>query len=211
MIYFLDSDPGKAVDALARKHIGCMLNNACSVVSTVLYNKGYIVSSKPYNKNKELIKWASSTNTNLNWVIDYGIHLSNKYNVIFGKDRNIKINFHDYKGAPIINKIGLKDFPLLLPAQYKEKDIVNSYRNYYVDKIDMVDYKSQEVPPWFTEKYSCKNEVIFLGYFEELQTSLRLFKRGDTLSVEKLIDNTWTNFNIFTLEERLIIERILKK
>lgn len=210
MIYFLDSSPELSGNYLARKHIRCMLNSACSVIATVLYNRGLEIPYKPYNKNKELIKWASKTQSNFNWILDYGINLKKRYRETFGRDVNLKINFEDYIDKNISCNKEIENFPLLLPDKFKSKNIVDSYRNYYVNKINKSDYTGQKIPSWFSEKYLEKEEVIYFEYFEELKTSLKVVKKGEDTIIKKLIDGVWTDFNILMLEERLIIERILK-
>jgi hypothetical protein len=63
----------------------------------------------------------------------------------------------------------ITDFALAMPEQYKEKDIVNSYRSYYImekqrDKRGkwMLYYSHRELPEWFPKelKERCENESL---------------------------------------------------
>lgn len=103
------------------------------------------------------------------------------------------------------------EFPQLLPDRYKmEGDSVEAYRNYYVmEKAKISNYR-QKAPDWFMAKLDETQRTLYMDYFEHIGTNLRIYRDSDTgIVIQKKLEGSWVSLGSLTLEEQILIERIL--
>lgn len=92
--------------------------------------------------------WARETLSNWIWLRTFAIELCKEYTHRY--DRHHACEYYLwYMPFPKISKLGLTPFAQAMPIQYKNKDVVMAYRNYYNgDKRHLFKWKNREVPEW---------------------------------------------------------------
>ena len=211
MIYFLDNNPELAGIYLSDKHLSCQLGSACTVICTVLEN--YTDSSMPQNvinKSNAVVSWASISKSNFEWLVEYAQSVQRHFYTIYGKYHNTTIDLSSII-VPELPKGGLMEFPQLLPDRYKmEGNSVEAYRNYYVmEKAKISNYR-QKAPDWFLNKLDETQRTLYMDYFEHIGTNLRIYRDSDTgIVIQKKLEDSWVSLGNLTLEEQILIERIL--
>ncbi len=110
---------------------------------------------KPTHQHHRCTVWAGQTKSNYIWLYDHGIALCREYTNRYGKIHKCEEYFNTFfTNIPDAIPAGpLTDFAMAMPDQYKEKDVVAAYRNYYInEKLGFAKWKNGNVPMWVTEK-----------------------------------------------------------
>ena len=95
--------------------------------------------------------WTRSSADNFAWTYCYAEALNQEYNYRYGKS---------HKSMTVISKLpvpnmpsGLTPFAQAMPDQYKHKDAVTAYRNYYAaDKSHLFNWKHRPRPYWLEDQ-----------------------------------------------------------
>ena len=107
------------------------------------YYNIYIRMFSNQKLEKELLRLYQSDKNFIHRLLDLNLGVP-----LLSKDKNNNTLLH--------NMILDKDFtqpPKAMPDEYKVKDVIQSYRNYYIGaKKDFVSWKNREVPYWFCEE-----------------------------------------------------------
>lgn len=210
MIYFLDENPKLSAQFLADKHLSPLLCNTCTALCTVLHNNGIEIPQKTF-KNHTLVDWASISKGNFEWLRDYAIGLSETFEVRYGRKHKTSISLLDIPTPEDLPKVGITEFPQMIPDRFKtETNSVEAYRNYYVhEKAKVSDYKL-EPPTWFLDKLNEAERTMWMDFFEQFDCSLRLYRdRKVGVVIQKQVGTSWITTNELSLEEQVLIERIL--
>ena len=211
MIYFLDKDPHLAGSSLADKHLSCQLGSACTILCTVLEEyTDAPMPQKVMNRSNSIVTWANISKSNFEWLLQYAQAVQKHFYTVYGKYHNTTIDLNSIE-IPEIPKGMLMDFPQLLPDRYRvEGDSVEAYRNYYVsEKAKISDYR-KGVPSWFSEKLTEVQRTLYMDYFEQIGTNLRVCRDSDSgLSIQKKSEGSWVILRELILEEQILLERLL--
>lgn len=107
----------------------------------------------PYRKthvNHPCSIWTRTSADNYDWLLSLGKTLCGEYTHRY-KKRHKTEDVFDWLSVnkPILPKVGVTDFALAMPDQYKSDSVVKSYRQYYLgDKKELLSYKNRAIPEW---------------------------------------------------------------
>jgi hypothetical protein len=94
--------------------------------------------------------WTGRSLSNWRWLKQLIIELNNEWKYRYEHNYNHKSYDVAIKlTEPIIPDIGLTSFAQAMPDKYKNVDVIQAYRNYYIyDKL-FVSWKKRNKPFWF--------------------------------------------------------------
>ena len=175
-IFVLDKDVNNCAKYLCDIHLNKMvvehtqmLTNCYSKESLLTGPKtqsGNIRKYSHYNHPASI--WTRQTLGNFKWLWNYTEAMIDERMIRGFSDHFCKVFtdwVYDRKPDNIVNidSEELTPFYLAVPEQYKQKDPVESYRQYYInDKVYnksgkfMLKYTNRELPYWFTEELKQK-------------------------------------------------------
>jgi hypothetical protein len=153
-IFRLDNDPHLAATMAIDKHVVKMPLESCQLLHTALRTHGFTAEwlYKPFNPKHPSCKWVSETSGNFQWVIRHGLALCDEYTARYGKihkcrDKIVSAMSHSYviPSGPETKQL------LAMPEQFKNDDVVHSYKLYYAGaKFRFAKWKTNE-PYWWDE------------------------------------------------------------
>ena len=131
-IFVLDYDPTIAAQMASDKHNVKMILESAQLLCTAVRLNGGNAPYRITHRNHPCTKWASKNKANWNWLKEYAMALCEEYTHRYGKV---------HKSQPIISQLTdrsipdgkLTPFPLCMPPYFRKKDVVESYRNYYIN------------------------------------------------------------------------------
>lgn len=151
-IFILDLDTKKCAIYHNNAHCIKMILESAQLLCGVHW---VLESEAPYklsHKNHPCAIWARECIENYVWLCDLGLELSKEYTYRYGKRHKSQ----DVIEWCLINQPNLKEngdmtkFALAMPEEYKDTDVVESYRKYYVGaKKDICVWKNRSIPEWF--------------------------------------------------------------
>jgi hypothetical protein len=164
-IFRLDNDPNISATYHCDKHMKMILEQT-QLLHTALRQFGCTANwlYKPFNPKHPSCLWARETRSNFKWLVSHGKALCAEYTVRYGKI---------HKCSPLIDLAEneshlIPDGPetkqlLAMPDQYKNDDVVHSYKLYYAAvKYIFAKWKPpSEEPNWWQEyrDYVIKNNL----------------------------------------------------
>ncbi len=155
-IFILHEDQLQCAEYHCDKHVVKMLLETCQMLSTVCHEHGMTTTYKPVHKKHPCTKWAGRSLSNWKWLLQLGFCLHSEYVWRYEP----KIEHKCYKilqeleeEPPDLIDFGLTEFAQAMPDQYKNKDVVKAYRNYYMhEKAAFATWKHpSKKPRWFKE------------------------------------------------------------
>jgi hypothetical protein len=146
-IFVLDKDPYRAAEMLCDKHVVKMCLETAQILSTI--NDG---PYKPTHMKHPCTLWAGEFMGNYRWLVAHGKGIAMEYEHRYGKRHKSEEIIYALDWPLKLLPEGHSDFALAMPDQYKTKDAVESYRNYYMSKKDFCNWTNREIPEWFLEK-----------------------------------------------------------
>lgn len=153
-IFILDWDVEKCAQYHNDKHVvkmiletGQLLCGAHHIVNPKKDNIPYKLS----HKNHPCAIWVRSSLSNYLFLCELGLELCKEYTYRYNKKHKTqsviewcidnKINIPD---------VGITEAPKAMPPEYKVKDVVKSYRNYYIGaKASFSKWSKRPIPTWF--------------------------------------------------------------
>lgn len=164
-IFVLDNDPKLAAQYHCSKHVVKMILEHVQILSTAHHVLGSGGPLKKTHVNHPCTIWARQSSGNYDWLHDLTIELCKEYTFRYNK-------YHKYdregtlmslKKPPFLLPRGpMTPFAQAMPDQYKDKDAVVAYRNYYIgDKKGMLHYKNREAPEWIPIELLQQHEEIY--------------------------------------------------
>lgn len=151
-IFILDLDVKKCAEYHCDKHVVKMILETSQLLCGVHHLSGS--SEIPYklsHKNHPCSIWARESLTNYLYLCELGLELCKEYTYRYGKRHKSQ----DVIEWCIVNKANISDKGFTEPAkampeEYKTKDVVQSYRNYYIGaKKDFAVWKGRNIPFWY--------------------------------------------------------------
>ena len=119
-----------------------------------------VMSYRSVHKNHPSTVWARKYPLHFLYLIKHGIALCDEYTERFGKEHKCRKVLLDSFSFYLHNRSTFwfsKDNnkfeqpPLCMPNEYKNEDVVESYRRYYASK-PRIRYPKNKIPSWF-KKY----------------------------------------------------------
>ncbi len=104
------------------------------------------------HKNHPCAIWARTSSANYEWLYDLFYELCDEYTHRYGKVHlcDIKLKNVLVFVPKNIHKGPMTNFALAMPDDCKQKDAVESYRNYYrTYKQHICQWKKRPIPDWF--------------------------------------------------------------
>ena len=150
-IFVLDEKVEKCAEYHCDKHVIKMILESAQMLSAVVRLNGYDVGYKLTHKNHPCTKWARESLSNYNWLVRLTRLLNYEYRYRYDKDINHK-SYDLVKTLPIpdLSDIGLTPFAQAMPDQYKNKNAVKAYRDYYInEKSKFLTWTNRKTPIWY--------------------------------------------------------------
>ena len=116
------------------------------------------------HQNHPCAVWARTTSTNYSWLYQLFHELSKEYTFRYGKEHK---TFKDVgiflMSLPHKLPMGnLTPFPQAMPDEFKDKDSIRAYKNYYLgSKAKMAIWTKRPVPSWFKQEYPNYDDADF--------------------------------------------------
>jgi hypothetical protein len=156
-IFFLDMDVKKCAEYHCDKHVVKMILETAQLLCGVHHMTDRITDQVPYklsHKNHPCAIWARESLDNYLYLCELGLELCKEYTYRYEKRHKSQevIEWCVTNKAQICYK-GLTEPPKAMPDEYKVKDVVESYRNYYIgEKSGFAKWKKREIPSWYDFK-----------------------------------------------------------
>ena len=150
-IFFLDSDPKKCAEYHCDKHVVKMILETAQLLCGAHWVSGNNAPYKLSHKNHPCSIWVRSSLSNYLYLTMIGIELCKEYTHRYGKrHKSREIIEWCIDNKPNIPDIGITDLPKAMPEQFKVKDPIKSYRNYYIGaKASFCKWTNRKEPDWF--------------------------------------------------------------
>lgn len=155
-IFLLDWDVQKCAKYHCDKHVVKMILETAQL----LCSAHHVTDSKleiPYklaHKNHPCSIWVRESLSNYFYLCELGLELCKEYTYRYGKRHKSQdvIEWCVTNLVKICDK-GITEPPKAMPDEYKTKDVIQSYRNYYIGaKKEFAYWKKRDIPTWFSEK-----------------------------------------------------------
>ena len=153
-IFFLDTDVRKCAEYHCDKHVVKMILETAQLLCSAHHTTPQVTTEVPYklsHKNHPCSIWVRESLTNYLYLCELGLELCKEYTYRYEKRHKSQ----DVIEWCVTNKVnicdkGLTEPPKAMPDEYKVKDVVDSYRNYYIGaKKTFASWKKREIPFWF--------------------------------------------------------------
>ena len=143
-IFVLDYNPVKSAIYHCNKHVVKMILESATMLELAhKYNK--------YWYNHPCSKWVRESRLNYIWLSLMAKNLCREYSFRYNR-KHVKEDLIDnlYLNVPNLPDIAMTRFALAMPEQYKSKDVVESYRNYYIgEKYKFAKWTRRKIPKWY--------------------------------------------------------------
>ena len=156
-IFFLDMDVKKCAEHHCDKHVVKMILETAQLLCGAHHMTDKVTDQVPYklsHKNHPCSIWVRESLTNYLYLCELGLELCKEYTHRYGKRHKSQevIEWCVTNKVQICDK-GLTEPPKAMPDEYKVKDVVESYRNYYIGaKSGFATWKNREIPFWYDFK-----------------------------------------------------------
>ena len=161
-IFFLDKTPEKSAEYLCDKHVVKMILETAQMLSTVAHEYKYHNTPdiyKPTHPNHPMTKWVNTHKNNYLWACEHGLSLCDEYTKRYGKvhkSQKLIQTLHDlcksvfsFNGGEC-NSTFITPPPQCMPDQYRNKNYVTAYRNYYKGEKTFAKWeKGRSQPEWW--------------------------------------------------------------
>ncbi len=150
-IFALDIDPRKAAQYHCDKHVVKMILESAQMMCTVASESSIDVPYRPTHKNHPCTQWVRQSFNNFLWLRNLLINLNAEYMQRFNHTKEHKsfiVGINIPIGKLQLPRSGLTSFALAMPDQYKNKNAVIAYRNYYIgEKRNIANWRNGQ--PWW--------------------------------------------------------------
>ena len=149
-IFILDNDIKKCAEFHNDRHCVKMILESTQMLSTTCRLSGIDAGYKISHKNHSPNIWCRESLSNWLWLRELVKELHIQWQNRFNHTKHHK-SFDVAMSLPIpkIKDIGLTQFAQAMPEEYKSKDSVYAYRNYYMGEKRHIAKWSNEKPYWW--------------------------------------------------------------
>ena len=153
-IFVLDESPKISAQMQCDKHVVKMILETAQLLCSAHWMTG---SSAPYkltHKNHPAAKWTRKSLNNYRWLVEHGLELCNEYTYRYNKVHKTRsVILWLQQNEPNIPESGFENPPKCMPDYCKSKDVVDSYRKYYInEKKSIAKWSKRPIPNWY---YGC--------------------------------------------------------
>jgi len=154
-IFFLDLDPEECAKMHVNSHAVKMILETCQLLCSAhhLTDSSYKPMYKLTHKNHPSSIWTRTSLSNYKWLCSLGKELCKEYTYRYNKTHKCEPYIDELTvNLPPIEDIGFTEPLQAMPDEYKEKESINAYRNYYFyGKKHLHKWKNRPIPQWFEE------------------------------------------------------------
>jgi len=152
-IFVLDKSIELSAQYHCDKHVVKMILEYAQLLSTAVRESGLDAGYKSTHKNHPCNIWARNSLSNWLWLKDLAKALNDEYRYRYNKTINHKSwDIIKTLPEPKIDDIGLTQFPLCMPEEYKNPlDAVESYRTYYICEKSNILVWTKRGNPWWLD------------------------------------------------------------
>ncbi len=150
-IFILDENPDTAARQHCDKHVVKMILETAQMLCTAHWESGGEAPYKSTHKNHPCTIWARESVDNYKWLCDLGVSLCDEYTLRYGRVHKTQAIIEWLvDNVPNIPDVPMTPFAQAMPDEYKSKDAVQAYRNYYLgEKQNIAVWKYSQTPRWF--------------------------------------------------------------
>ena len=159
-IFVLHRSPVRAAKMLCDKHVSKMILETAQMLSTVAVSLGYDYDClyKPVHAKHPCTIWAGHSYHNWKWLCRHGLAMADEFTFRYNnRHKSADVirfiydnNLHptNYRWHSLFQ--AHTDFAQAMPPQYKHRDAVTAYRNYYRgEKKRFAKWTLREPPIWW--------------------------------------------------------------
>lgn len=156
-IFILDHNINKNVQYHVDKHVVKMITETCQILCTVYRetteNEIPEFIYKSTHVKHPCVIWCKESKSNWKWLISFGYALYYEYQYRYNQPTKHQkaLKILDYLNNILIDLPEKLETPFAqaMPNEYKNKDIVKAYRDYYNgEKKHLFSWKNRQVPKW---------------------------------------------------------------
>lgn len=154
-IFILDKDIETCVKYHCDKHIVKQVLESAQLLCWVFHEQGIVA---PYKLGKSHYKhpcylWVKESQSNFERLLSFLSELLIEYTYRYDKTHKTSLVFErilDNKDKISLPKKWLTNFAQAIPDEYKNKDIIKAYRDYYIwEKHSFAKWKKRQTPERF--------------------------------------------------------------
>lgn len=147
-IFVLDVNPKLAAQYHVDKHCSKMNIEYAQIMCSILNELGYETPYRTTHKNHPCTKWAQESLSNFLWLRELALELHIEFQHRYGHTHKSGL-VSESLPIPNIKDFGLTPFAQAMPDEYRNKNFVKAYRDYYkFGKADLIKYTKREIPSW---------------------------------------------------------------
>lgn len=152
-IFILDLDHKLNAKYHCNTHIIKMPTELAQILGTVMDSFGLKTSIKPTHQNHPCTIWAKQSKANFNFTKELCYELCKEYTFRYGKRHKVEDYLEEIFCPDTLTNDSLSTFAQAMPEQYRNKDSVQAYRDYYINEKLCQDgwrweYKNRTIPEW---------------------------------------------------------------
>lgn len=151
-IFVLDKNPILAAQYMCDKHVIKMILESAQLLCTAVNETGIQAPYRSTHLNHPCTVWTRKSISNWNWLFNHACELLKEYTFRYNKiHKTTEVVNWLAENKPELPKISLTTFVQAMPEQYRNKNIVKAYRNYYIgEKAYMAKWqKGRFEPSWW--------------------------------------------------------------
>ena len=150
-IFVLDKDHIKNAEYHCDKHIIKMILESAQLLSTACRLHGLASGYRETHINHPCSIWVRKSLSNWLWLQDLICALNDEFRYRYNHSHNHKaFDVANKLPIPDIPDLGLTNFALAMPDEFKTDDAVLSYRRYYIEKKNkIVSWRNRNKPYWY--------------------------------------------------------------
>ena len=149
-VFVLDNDIEKCAQYHCDKHVVKMILESAQMLSATLRLNGVDQGYQVTHKNHPCTKWTRESLSNWKWLKKLVTALNQEYKFRFERQINHK-SYNLIKALPIpeIKDRGLTPFAQAMPNEYKNKNPIKAYRDFYCsEKKNILFWTKRMKPEW---------------------------------------------------------------
>ena len=156
-LFILHLNPAVAAMQQCDKHVVKMLLETAQILSSTCrwYSCTDEILYKQTHLNHPVMVWTRQSRKNFEWVLFHGMALCREYTSRYHRVhkseaviRRILVLYHDIE----FMSVDFTEPNACMPDEYKRDNIVDSYRNFYIQsKSKFAVWKYTKTPEWFIE------------------------------------------------------------
>ncbi|MDP3705247.1 MAG: pyrimidine dimer DNA glycosylase/endonuclease V [Legionellaceae bacterium] len=152
-IFYLDDHIETCARYHCDAHVIKMILESAQILCTVLHMNNIQAPYRPTHKNHPCVIWANHSLSNWIWLKHLAEALNQEYRYRFHHAKNHKsFDVIMTLCAPPISDLGLTEMPQVMPEEYKDKNPVIAYRQYFITrKFHLAKWTAHDVPQWFKQ------------------------------------------------------------